>query len=146
MARLALLGGEAAVRALDLLERGEARFQPQDPAQVTHAKKLSKDDGRIDWTKSAVELTRFVRAMNPWPLARTTLPDGRELALLTVRIAELGPPANVPPGALLDPKRFLVATGRGALQLASVQPAGKPAMEGDAFLRGARLCASAQLH
>jgi methionyl-tRNA formyltransferase len=143
MGRLAVLGGEAAVRALDVLERGEARFTPQDASRATHARKLAKEDGRVDWRRGAAELARFVRAMNPWPLARTTLPDARELAILRARAAD-GAEVGRAPGELVDTARFLVATGDGALELLEVQPAGKPAMDGGAFLRGARLAADAR--
>lgn len=145
-ARLAELGGEAAVRALDLLETGSARWTPQDPDRVTRAGKLTKAAGRIDWTKSAAEIARLVRAMNPWPLARTMLEDGRELAVLRARpAAETAPATAASAGALLDAERFVVAAGSGALELLSVQPAGKPAMDASAFLRGARLSASTRL-
>ncbi len=156
-ARLAVIGGEAAVRALDQLERGEARFLPQDPARVTLARKLAKDDGRIVWSKSAEEIARLVRAMNPWPLARTRLPDGgegRELAVLRARAlpdepasehAGHEPAGAVAAGTLLDSKRFLVQTASGVLELQAVQAPGKPEMEGSAFLRGARLAPMTRL-
>jgi methionyl-tRNA formyltransferase len=145
-ARLAALGGDAAVRALDELASGTATFTPQDPAGVTFARKLEKDAGRIVWSKPAAELARLVRAMNPWPLARTRLPDGeRELAILRARAATEECGASLVPGTLLDSRRFLVQTGTGALELLAVQPAGKPEMDGAAFLRGARLVPPARL-
>lgn len=146
-ARLAVLGGEAAVAALDRLASGTATFTPQDPAQVTLAPKLTKDDGRITWTRSAAEVARLVRAMNPWPGARTALPDGRDLEV--VRARALAEPSDAPPGALLADSsgraRPVVATGDGALELLEVKPAGKAAMDGGAFLRGARLEAGTTL-
>ena len=75
--RLSGLGGEAAVQSLDLLERGRAEFRPQDPARATYARRIKKEEGRIDWSKSAIELDRHVRAMTPWPGARTAGPHGR---------------------------------------------------------------------
>ena len=111
LARLAEDGGEALIEALDALANGTATFTPQDPALASHCRKLKKDAGRIDWSRSTAELDRHVRAMSPWPGAQTTLAGGA----------------------------FTVATGDGALDLLTVQPAGKPAMDGAAFLRGARL-------
>jgi len=137
-ARLAELGGEAAVTALDRLESGEAAFTPQDEAGVTHAKKLRKADGWIDWSKPAVELERLVRGMHPWPGARTHLPDQRELRVLASRVSAESPGAI--PGALLAADgRLCVATGDGALELVQVQPQGKKPMDAAAFQRGAHL-------
>ena len=142
-ARLAELGGEVAVEALDRLEAGEASFTPQDPKRATYAPKLSRRDGELDWTRPAVELARRVRAMTPWPGARTTLPDGRALVVLAAA-AEPSEPAGEP-GALLPGPELRVATGEGALLLRTVKPEGRGAMEGAAFLRGARLAPGARL-
>ncbi|MCB9914467.1 MAG: methionyl-tRNA formyltransferase [Planctomycetes bacterium] len=140
--RLALLGGEAAVAALDLLASGDARFTPQDPARVTYAKKLTKEDGSLDWSRDAAGLERLVRAVTPWPGARTLAPGGKELVVLEARCAE-GAGA---PGTLLETKpRCLVACGTGALELVTVKPAGKQAMEATAWLNGARLAAGERL-
>lgn len=143
--RLARLGGEAAVRALDLVAAGEATFTPQDPARVTVCRKLRKEHGRIDWTRSAAELARQVRALNPWPSARTVLPDGRGLTVLRAAAREVER-EGAQPGTLLDePGAFPVATGDGALLLLEVQPSGKQAMAAADFLRGALLAPGARL-
>ena len=134
--RLAELAGEAAVEALDALEEGTARFTPQDPARVTKARKLRKEHGLVDWTRPATELARFVRAMTPWPGARTQAPDGRELTLLAVRaLAESGAPGSV----LEAGPRLRVGCGAGSLELLELAPAGKRAMSAADWLRGARL-------
>lgn len=140
-ARLAALGGPALVEALDRLARGEARFTPQDPAAATYARKLSKADGLLDWTLEPGTLARFVRAMTPWPGARTTLPEERELVVLAARPAEgIEAPPAAAPGTLLDARgRLYVACGGAVLELLRVKPAGRAAMDGEAFLRGARL-------
>jgi methionyl-tRNA formyltransferase len=161
--RLAELGGTAAVEALFQLARGTARFTPQDPARATYARKIAKEDGRIDWSRPAVELDRFVRAMTPWPGARTRTEDGRELVVLEAATVEpapaklvewIGPDVLGPadaregegelvrfePGRLVVVERALfVATGRGLLELRTLKPAGKGAMSADAWLRGAHL-------
>ena len=142
--RLAELGGEAIVEALDRLQDGSATFTPQDPERATYAPKLAKSDGHVDWTRSAEDLARHVRAMTPWPGAHTRLPDGRELAILRATPHPRVPTG--PPGALQDdPRALRVATGQGTLELLEVKPAGKGAVAGDAFLRGARLPAGATL-
>jgi len=140
--RLARLGGEAAVEALDRLERGEARYTPQDPALVTHASKLQKQDGDLDWARPAVELERLVRAMHPWPGARALAPGDRPLVVEAARVVE----GSGEPGALLEAgPRCVVACGEGALELLRVKPAGKKAMAAPDWLRGARLEAGARL-
>jgi methionyl-tRNA formyltransferase len=140
--RLASLGGEAAVEALDRLESGEATFTPQDTELVTHAPKLVKADGDVDWSRSAVELERHVRAMHPWPGARSTTPDGKALVIVRARVAEADEESRAAgaPGELLEAApRCLVAAGEGSLELLEVKPSGKRAMAADAWLRGARL-------
>ena len=80
--RLAALGADAAVEALDLVESGAARYEPQDASCVTLAPKLNKEDGRIDFDQTPEVVSRHVRAMTSWPGARTRLPDGRDLVVL----------------------------------------------------------------
>lgn len=134
--RLALLAGEAAVEALDLLASGAARFTPQDASQATYARKLRKQHGQIDWSRSATELERFVRAMTPWPGARTAAPDGRVLTLLTVRALEDQGLA----GAVHEAgPRLVVGCGSGSLEVLELAPAGRRSMPAADWLRGARL-------
>ena len=143
--RLAVLGGEAAVAALDELAAGTATFTPQPKDGVTYAKKLTKDDGRIDWSQSSAELERFVRAMTPWPGAWTHLPDGRTLVIRAAQPCPRVPPGAAP-GTLVEVEgRLCVATGDGAIEPAEVKPQGKKLMEWTAFLRGARIAAGAVL-
>lgn len=143
--RLAELSGRAALAALRQIERGEARYTPQDPTRVTVCRKLSKEDGRIDWSLSAAELERHVRAMNPWPLAHTTLADGSALGVWQAALAP-GAAADAPAGALLEAReRLVVATGAGALELTVVQLPGKRALPAADFLRGARLAPGQRL-
>ncbi len=142
--RLAALSGDLAVEALDAVAGGDAVYTPQDPARVTHCRKLSKEDGRVDWARPAVELERHVRAMNPWPLAFTYLPGGAAGGpgdKLALHRAQVLPRAGAAaPGALLVAReRLVVACGEGALELTEVQAAGKRAMPAGDFLRGARL-------
>lgn len=135
-ARLAALGGEATVAALDALESGRARFTPQDPTRATYTKKLRKEHGRVDWSRPAQELERQVRALNPWPLLRALDPKGRELAILRARAAD---GAGAPGEILAADQRLVVACGAGALEILELTPAGKRALSAAEFLRGARL-------
>lgn len=141
-ARLAELSGELVLEALDQVAAGEAEYRPQDPERVTFCKRLTKDDGRIDWTRPAAELDRHVRAMNPWPLAHTLRPDGTRLVVQEARPVEATSGDDDPggPGELrLADGRLLVSCAEGALELLRLQSPGKRAMAVDEWLRGARL-------
>ena len=140
--RLAELGGKALVEAVNQLEEGSAVFTAQDPSKATMTRKIKKHDGLIDWSLEALTLTRHVRAMSPWPGAITHLPDGRSLTVLAL---EENSADAAPPGTFLGGPEFLVACGDGAVNLLQVKPAGKGAMTGRAFLRGAKLIAKNRL-
>jgi methionyl-tRNA formyltransferase len=103
---------------------------PQPADGVTYAPKLTRDAGRIDWTRDAVAIERQVRAFDPWPATFATLND----ASLKVLAAAVVSGSGVP-GTVLD-DRLTIACGAGALRLTRVQLAGRPAMAADAFLRG----------
>ena len=122
--RVAALGSQAVVRAVEALAAGTLQLEPQDDALATYAHKLSKDEARIDWRRPAVELERLVRAFNPWPICHTTL--GGEA--LKVHAARLGA-GQGEPGHILEASRngLTVACGEGALSLTRLQlPGGKP--------------------
>ena len=141
--RLADAGGTAIVAALDVIENGTADFRPQDSSHATYAAKIEKDAGWIDWTKTPLEIERHVRAMTPWPGARTKLSDGRELVVLEVRTAREAPeaPRNASaPGTIVAVSdRAFVVTGQGPIEIRKLKPAGRATMEGSAWLRGAHL-------
>lgn len=138
LARLADIGAEALVEALDSLAAGRANFAAQDAKRATYCRKIRKEDGLIDWNASAIELERRVRAFTPWPLARAGAPNGADLSI-TAAVAR---PRDVDaaPGELLDARAaLLVACGEGALELARVKPAGKGEMTALDWSRGARV-------
>ncbi|MCQ8279470.1 methionyl-tRNA formyltransferase [Acetobacteraceae bacterium KSS8] len=104
----------------------------QDESLATLVPKLSRADGRLDFTQPAVALDRRVRAMTPWPGASTTL-DGVPLKI--GRATPVAMTHRAPPGTALD-DRLLIACGDGALRLDRLQAPGRAMMEADAFLRG----------
>ena len=112
---------------------------PQPDAGATYAPKLTREDGRIDWTRPAEDLLRRVRALNPWPGTFSTL-DG---AMLKVLAAEPAVGAG-PPGTVLD-EQLTVACGGGAIRLLRVQRAGRTAMDAAVFLRGYPMRAGTRL-
>ncbi len=138
-ASLGTLGARLIVRAL--AENPEPRPQPADG--VTYAPRLSRADGRLDWSDAAAALERQVRAFDPWPGSFCELDAAPLKVLEAEQAAGEGPPMG-PPGAILDPT-FRVACGSGALRLLAVQPAGKARMPGTAFLNGHRVAPGTQL-
>ena len=143
LAALAVLGGEALVEALDLLQARRATWTPQDHAAATHCKKLTKQVGEIDWSRPAQEIERLVRALCPWPGARALDPAGRELE---VARAELVAGAAREPGLIVEAgPRFVVSAADGLLAIERVTPAGRREMSGSEFLRGARLAAGQRM-
>jgi methionyl-tRNA formyltransferase len=130
-ARLARLGGELLIRALD--ERPDC--EEQDEAGVTYAEKVTAGERLLDAVgRPAVELERTVRALNPHVGARLALPDGSYLGVWAARLAADAAPA---PGTLVDEDgRLLLATAAGALELTLVQPPGGRQMSAPDYLRG----------
>ena len=166
-ARLAEMGAWAVSRVIDALEAGRIEAIPQDPALASKAPRLKKTDGAIDWTRPAAAIRNQVRAMEPWPKTYTYWhrAGGPPVRLIlgpvkvceetgTVPVATLGlelrtdaaatgavPVFSPSPGTVLEAGdgRLIVAAGRGALALSSVQPAGKRLLNIDEFLRGYRV-------
>ena len=136
--RLAALGADHIVAALDSLESGTADFEPQDDAQATYARKLSKDEALIDWTQPAEALDRKVRAFNPWPVAETRL-DGRQLRIWRAHPAPAA--RQAPPGTVLlaGEGGISVMTGRDALVIERLQLPGKRAIDAREFQQGHQL-------
>ena len=133
--RLSELGGALVREELPRFLAGALTPRPQPEEGVTLARMVEKEDGRLDWTRPAVELERRVRAFVPWPGAWTPLGD----ALLKVWRAEVVPGSGSP-GTLLAAHGTLdVASGEGALRLLDVQPEGRRRMTAAEFLSGHRL-------
>lgn len=131
--RLSLLAAEVVPDRLQDWPADESAAKPQDEAAATHIHPFTRADGWIDWRRSADEIDRQVRALQPWPGAWTTLDAER----LHVRAARpVAGVSDVPIGALLPGDWPQVACGEGALVLERVQPAGRPTMPGDAWRRG----------
>jgi len=128
-ATLSSIGARLIVRALD--ENPSPRLQPATGA--TYAPRLSRADGRLDWSEPADVLARRVRAFDPWPGTFCLTGTARLKVRAAVSVAGVAPP-----GVILD-EALTIGCGEGALRLVSVQPAGKKPMDGAAFLRGRRL-------
>ncbi len=137
-ARLAGIAGECFVEALNRLAEGTATLTAQDEGQVTYVKQINKEDAQIDWSRSAQEIDRMVRAYVPWPVAYTSL-DGKQLRLFKTKV--LADSHGGKPGEVVHVGRtsLEVACGEGSLSLLEVQVQGKKPMPVASFLNGARL-------
>jgi methionyl-tRNA formyltransferase len=131
--KLAALGGELLVKALDLLARGELGFTEQDDAAATYAEKIEADERRLDPGRPAAELARTVRALTPHVGAYLELDGEKRLGVRRARAVDVG----VKPGEMkAEWGALLLGCGRGALRLEIVQPPGGKPMAADAYLRG----------
>lgn len=132
---LAVSGAELTTTVVDDLAAGRAAAVPQS-GEVTLAPKLDIADGRIDWSQSSERVLALVRGVTPEPGASTGHGDAR-LKVLALAPAE-GARSLDPGAVLLDAGRAVVGTGDGAVELVTVQPAGKNPMPGAAWARGLR--------
>jgi methionyl-tRNA formyltransferase len=139
--RLAQLGADTLVSALECRARDEIKPQPQDASRACYAKKLRKEESALDWTQPAAVLHRKIRALVPWPVASTTW-RGK-----TLRLWETGPlvQKNTPgmPGTVVqaDARGVCVLTGEGVLTITRLQAEGGKILAADDFLNGHPLAA-----
>jgi len=130
--RLADLGAQTLQDALPGIEGGNLVPQMQDESLVVYAEKLDKREAKLDWSCSAIQLERQVRAFNPWPVAETRY---RDSTLRIWRAEALDDMAEGAPGELLARGKTLeVATGQGVLRLLEVQIPGGRRVSAEAFL------------
>ena len=146
--RIASLGATLLLELLPRWVAGEAQATAQDAALATYAPPLTKADGEIDWTASAADIWRRVRAFQPWPLATTRyrgepftvheawpLETQSDAAPGTVLAGDGQPLTDLLPGRRA---RAVVACGQGTLALLRVQRPGRRAMEAEQYLNGDR--------
>jgi methionyl-tRNA formyltransferase len=134
--KLMLLGAEAIVEALPLIEAGKITPVPQNEAEATHAAKLTKQLGELDFTKSAVVLERLIRGLNSWPSAYTLF-RGKQLKIWEAEVLD-EIQADAEPGTVIavDKQSITVAAGEGGLQILELQIEGKKRMACKDFLLG----------
>lgn len=132
---LAGLGAGLLVDTVDRLERGDVDPRPQT-GEATLAPKLSAEDARVDWRRSAHEVSARIRGTTPEPGAWTEF-EGSRLKLLDAVVAD--ETSSLPPGSVVaDGDGILVSTDPGAVRISVVQPSGKRAMPARDWLRGLR--------
>lgn len=134
--RLAPLGADAIVEALDMLENGSASYEKQNESEATHYPMLKKEDGKIPFEKSAKEIKNFIRAMNPWPGAFCAAPAGTLKVFRASVVAECG---NGEAGKIvaIDTKKGIdIQTGCGVIRFLEIQPEGGKRMSAAAYANG----------
>ena len=140
--RLASLGRETMEETLRRLCAGTLQREVQDDEQSTYASMMKKEDGRIDWNRSAQEIHNHVRGLDPWPGAYTTI-NGELL-----KLAETSPEAAEGlAGSVIaaDKNGVCVACGSGSLRIQQLQLAGRKRLAAADFLRGCPLEAGAMM-
>ncbi|MGN0438149.1 MAG: methionyl-tRNA formyltransferase [Lachnospiraceae bacterium] len=142
--RLAIEGAKVLLTTLEQLENGTATRTKQDDSRSSYAKKLTKEMGKLDFTKDAVELERLIRGFNPWPSAYTYLQD----KILKIYVAGIvledslsEEEKNTKPGTVvrIDKKSFTIRCGKNGLQIYNLQLEGKKRMDTGAFLLGFKM-------
>lgn len=134
--RLAELGAKLLIERLDAILDGALKPQPQAATGVTYAARISKADARIDWSQSAIQIDRAIRAYNPWPVAETLL-DGVRLRCWA-GVPLLDGKAEGEPGRVIAASAdgVDVRTGGGVLRLTAVQLAGRQRLPAGDFANG----------
>lgn len=147
--KLAELGASAMLEAIDLAARGALLETPQDEPLATYTAQVEKKNAVIDWTLSAAQIERMIRAYDPWPVARTRL-GADEVLIWRAAVEDEsqwgGPPCPpCAPGTIVSIKpNPVVQCGTGRLRLLELQAPGRKRMSAADFLRGKRVDAGAR--
>ncbi len=133
--KLARLGAECLLEALDTMASGSIRPEPQDDSLANYAGKLSKEDGRIDWQLDAKDIECKIRAFNPWPIAFTEQ-NGNRIRVFAASANDA--PANAPAGTVVrrDKKGITIACGNGTLTITKLQLPGNKAISALDLING----------
>jgi methionyl-tRNA formyltransferase len=133
---LARLGADLLLEVVDGLAFGRAEEHAQDEAAATYARRLTKDDGIVDWSRSALSLHNLIRGLHPWPHAFSFVGARRYILLRSEALPE--PAGAHVPGAVIESggDRLVVATGDGRLRIRQIQPEGKRPLSAREFLSG----------
>jgi methionyl-tRNA formyltransferase len=136
--KLAELGAEALLEALNRLGRGELTETPQDEVRATYTSPIAKQDAVVNWSATATRIERMVRAYNPWPVARTHL--GRDELLIWRAALDEPEAVGESPGTVVRVKPdVVVQCGKGRIVLIELQSPGRKRMGAADFIRGRRV-------
>jgi len=137
---LAQLGATLLQQTINDIRNNTLNPTPQNENHVIEITKLTKQDGKIDWTQPATTIRNRIRAFNPWPGTYCTLPNGSPLKIWKAEVEN----ATGTPGQTLD-DNLLIATAKQALRLIQIQPPGKQSMPASDYLRGHPIPKNTQL-
>jgi methionyl-tRNA formyltransferase len=136
--RLARLGAEGLLEALEFLNQGNAPRIPQDPARATYAHSLKREQSRLNWNRKAQEIVNQVRGLTPWPVAETQWKDFN-LKVYSAQKLQL-PSGKGKPGEILEINkegiRVSAPNGAGSVLIREIQPPGKKKMNAYDFTLG----------
>ena len=136
--KLSVAGAKLCVETMELIEKGEVTPEKQGETTTEYAKMITKDLGKIDFSKSAVEIERLIRGFNPWPSAYTKL-GNKTLKIWVADVLEEEYEGAFGEIIKVSKNENLVKCGKGTLSLKEIQLEGKKRMAADAFLRGYQL-------
>ena len=140
--KLSRLGADAIVPFIDRLAAGDTPdWVAQDESRMTYAPMLKKSDGVVDWTQSAQEIDRQIRALNPWPGVWTQTPDGKRMKILKAVPSPLPDDGQGRTGQILDREGRVLCGGNTCLQLQTVQPENSKKMDVTAAVNGGYIAA-----
>jgi methionyl-tRNA formyltransferase len=141
---LARLGARLLVSTIDDLIYGRVTETPQSEADATYARRLTKDDGVLDWSLPAWRVHNLIRGLHPWPHAFTFVGATR---LILLRSSPSPEPHAAEPGTILEAAgdRLIIAAGQGTVRIRRLQVEGKRAMTAREFLAGHRLTPGARM-
>ena len=144
--RLAQIGAELLARTIPDYVAGKISPRPQPAEGVSHAAKIKKSDGQIDWSQPAVAVWNRVRGMTPWPGAFTFLPGQSQPVLLKIWEAEVAPSSGAP-GEIshADKNGIVVGCGSGSLRISGLQREGGRRLTAQEFLAGHPLSAGQRM-
>ena len=135
---LAREGARLVLETLRQLEEKNLQPIPQDSSLSTYAPKLKKEDGLINWSKSAVEIHNRIRGLEPWPGAYT-FSESERLRICQTKIASSGPDDQAGKIARVSDHGIEVGTGDGRIIVTQLQPEGKKRMAAKSFLAGRKI-------
>lgn len=135
--RLSELGAKLIVETLDKIEAGKITPVKQDETKATHVKMLTRETGKIDWTKSAKDIKNLVRGTNPWPAAHTFL-NGKTLKIFVVNTLDGDFDGQIGEVLRAD-KKLVVKCGQGAVEILEIQSDGGKRMSATAFDAGRKI-------
>lgn len=138
--RMMILGADAVLETVKMIDAGTVEPKPQDDSLATSAPKIFREDGRIDWTRSAADIHNHIRGLSPYPGAWTHH-NGTLIKLYRSRpIARSGAP-----GEVIDAEQFIVGCGDGAVQILELQQEGRKRTRATDFVRGYEITKGDQL-